>query len=69
MNTVGTKRSDWNAWYLLFIIEFVITLWPPFFNRLEPVVFGMPFFYWYQLACVFVGAIITVIVYLRTTRS
>jgi hypothetical protein len=69
VNTVGTKRSEWSGWHLLFIIEFVMVLWPPFFNKLEPTVFGIPFFYWYQLACVFVGAIITVIVYLRTARS
>ena len=66
MNSVNTKRSEWSPWYLLFIIEFVMVLWPPFFNRLEPTLWGMPFFYWYQLACVIVAAVITAIVYNRT---
>jgi hypothetical protein len=66
MNSVNTKRSEWSPWYLLFIIEFVMVLWPPFFNKLEPTLWGMPFFYWYQLACVIVGAVITAIVYNRT---
>ena len=66
MNSVNTKRGDWSPWYLLFIIEFVMVLWPPFFNKLEPTLWGMPFFYWYQLACVIVGAVITAIVYYRT---
>lgn len=69
MNSVARKRSAWSVWYLLFIIEYVMTLWPPFYNRLEPTLFGVPFFYWYQLACVLVGALITVVVYLRTARS
>ena len=66
MNSVNTKRSEWSPWYLLFIIEFVMVLWPPFYNKLEPMLWGMPFFYWYQLACVIVGAVITAIVYNRT---
>jgi hypothetical protein len=66
MNSVNTKQGDWSPWYLLFIVEFVMVLWPPFFNRLEPTLWGMPFFYWYQLACVIVGALLTAIVYNRT---
>lgn len=66
MNSVNTKRSDWSPWYLLFIIEFAMVLWPPFFNKLEPTLWGMPFFYWYQLLCVIIAAVITAIVYNRT---
>jgi hypothetical protein len=63
---VDKKRSDWTAWHLLFVIEFVLVLWPPFYNRMDPILLGLPFFYWYQLACVLVGAVITAIVYFRT---
>jgi hypothetical protein len=66
MNSVTTKRSDWSPWYLLFIIEFVLVLWPPFYNKIDPTLWGMPFFYWYQLLCVIVGAVITAFVYNRT---
>jgi hypothetical protein len=68
MNSVTTKRGDWSPWYLLFIIEFVMVLWPPFFNKIDPTLWGMPFFYWYQLLCVIIGAVITALVYNRTQR-
>jgi Protein of unknown function (DUF3311) len=63
----GSERQrGWSGWYLLFVIQFVAVLWPPFYNRAEPALAGMPFFYWYQLAWVFVGAILTAIVYFAT---
>jgi Protein of unknown function (DUF3311) len=65
VNSVDKKR-DWTAWHLLFLVEFVLVLWPPFYNKVQPVAFGMPFFYWYQLVCVLIGAVITAIVYFRT---
>jgi hypothetical protein len=66
MNSVNTKRSGWSGWYLLFLLEFALVLWPPFYNKVDPTLWGMPFFYWYQLLCVIIGAVITAIVYSRT---
>ena len=66
MNSVNTKRSEWSGWYLLFLLEFALVLWPPFYNKVDPTLWGMPFFYWYQLLCVIIGAVITAIVYWRT---
>jgi Protein of unknown function (DUF3311) len=66
MNSVNGKRRDWSPWYLLFIIEFAMVLWPPFFNKVDPTLWGIPFFYWYQLLCVIIGAVITALVYFRT---
>ncbi|HEY3675428.1 MAG TPA: DUF3311 domain-containing protein [Candidatus Tumulicola sp.] len=37
------------AWYLLLLLPFVGTLLPFFYNRASPALFGLPFFYWYQL--------------------
>ena len=59
-------RSDWSWWYLIFIGLFLVALWVPLYNRLEPTLFGMPFFYWFQLALVLVGAVLTAIVYFAT---
>ena len=39
---------------LLLLLPFVGTLLPFLYNRAEPALFGMPFFYWYQLAWVLV---------------
>jgi hypothetical protein len=60
------QREGWSWWYLLFIIQFVAVLWPPFYNRAEPTLLGMPFFYWYQLVWVIIAAVLTAIVYFVT---
>jgi uncharacterized protein DUF3311 len=60
------ERSGWSWWHLLFIIQFVAVLWPPFYNKAEPYFIGIPFFYWYQLLWVILGAILTAIVYCAT---
>ncbi len=66
MNGRPSREDGWSWWYLLFIIQFVAVLWPPFYNKAEPAVAGMPFFYWYQLLWVIIGAILTAIVYFVT---
>jgi Protein of unknown function (DUF3311) len=54
------------AWLLL--VPVVLVLWPPLFNSASPSLFGVPFFYWYQLAVIPIGVICTTIVYRATTR-
>jgi hypothetical protein len=61
-----TEKSGWSWWYLLFVIQFVAVLWPPFYNSVEPSWIGIPFYYWYQMLMVIVGAILTAIVYFAT---
>ncbi|HYL49683.1 MAG TPA: DUF3311 domain-containing protein [Stellaceae bacterium] len=60
------EGRDWSWWHLLFVVLFVIALWVPLYNRIEPSLWGMPFFYWFQLAMIVVGAIVTAIVYFIT---
>jgi hypothetical protein len=66
MNVGPAKRGGWSWWYLLFFVEFLVALYPPLFNKVEPTLMGIPFFYWFQLAWVFVSAILTGIVYWAT---
>jgi hypothetical protein len=66
MNQQGDARSGWSWWYLLLLLQFVMLLWVPSYNSLEPSVAGVPFFYWYQLLWVFISAILTAIVYFAT---
>jgi hypothetical protein len=56
-------------WYLLFLVQFVAVLWPPFYNRIEPVWLGLPFFYWYQLLWVAISALVTAVVYWATVED
>ena len=66
MNNVNGRRAGRSWWYLLFSIEFVAVLWPPFYNRADPSWIGIPFFYWYQMLWVVISAVITAFVYLVT---
>ena len=66
MKQVSGKRGGWNWWYLLFVIQFAVALWPPFYNKAEPNFFGIPFFYWFQLLWVLVSAVLTAAVYFAT---
>ncbi len=47
----------------LLLVPFVGLLWVPFYNRDLPELFGLPFFYWYQLLWVPLTAGIIWIVY------
>jgi hypothetical protein len=65
MNDTETKRDGWSWWYLLFVIQLIV-LWPPLYNSIEPTWMGIPFFYWFQLVMVLVGALFTAVVYFAT---
>jgi Protein of unknown function (DUF3311) len=59
-------RNGWSWWYLLFVGLFFVALWVPLYNRVEPTLLGMPFFYWFQLVLILIGAVVTAIVYFAT---
>ena len=59
-------RERSHTWYWLFAIPFVFTLLPWIYNTRSPELFGMPFFYWYQMAWVPITVIITILVYVKT---
>jgi uncharacterized protein DUF3311 len=60
------EKSGWSWWYLLLVVQFIAVLWPPFYNSVEPSWAGIPFFYWYQMLWVIIGAVLTAIVYFAT---
>jgi hypothetical protein len=65
MNSAQKKdKASW--WYLLFVVHFLVILWPPFYNKIEPTLIGLPFFYWFQLLWVIVSAVFTAVVYWAT---
>jgi hypothetical protein len=55
------RRRRWSL--LLLLIPFIVLLWPPFYNSWDPQIFGIPFFYWFQLLWVIITSIITATVY------
>jgi Protein of unknown function (DUF3311) len=57
------------AWYLLLLLPFIGELLPQFYNRLAPALFGLPFFYWYQLLWVIVTSLLLGLVVIATRRT
>lgn len=53
-------RSNW--WYLLVLIPVIALLYTPWYAHVEPTLFGLPFFLWYQFAWVFGGVATTLAV-------
>jgi hypothetical protein len=65
----GKKSRLLRHWpRFLLIIPFLLVAYVPFYNRTEPTLGGIPFFYWYQLAAILLGAAVVVAVYLLETR-
>ena len=53
------------CWYLgLFAVPYGPVLWVALYNRAQPALFGIPFFYWFQFVWIIVTAIITAGAYL-----
>jgi hypothetical protein len=55
----------WNAWNLFLLIPFLMLV-TPWYNSIEPELFGMPFFYWSQFAWVPIGVACVAVVYVKT---
>ena len=69
MDQQGERRSEWSWWYLLLLFQFIAVLWVPFYNAKEPSLYGIPFFYWFQMSLVLVSAAVTAVVYFATESS
>ncbi len=65
------RASDNRAMNWLLLVPILICLAVPFYNRTEPRLFDIPFFYWFQLAIIPIGVVCTVLVYRAggTTRN
>jgi hypothetical protein len=48
---------------LLLILPFISMLWVSSYNAAEPMIAGIPFFYWYQLLWILISAAIIAFVY------
>jgi len=58
------RRADASRWHWLLLVPIVLPLIPGIYNRLEPALFGIPFFFWGQLAFAFVASAIITVVHL-----
>ncbi len=52
------------CWYtVLFAVPYGGVLCAAVYNRMQPALFGIPFFYWYQFVWIIVTAVITALAY------
>jgi hypothetical protein len=54
---------------ILLLIPLLGLLIPGIYARRDPMLFGFPFFYWYQFAWVPLGAALTMVVFLLRRRA
>ncbi|ETK37614.1 hypothetical protein GCM10009530_52710 [Microbispora corallina] len=69
MTTPRTDRSDRSPWNWLLLLPIAIPLLTPLYNADEPRLFGIPLFYWLQLAFIILGVATTTLVYRLTRRA
>jgi hypothetical protein len=63
----GATPANVRRWpYWLLVIPFIATLFPQLYAFDRPVLFGVPFFYWYQFVWIAGSGVVTGIVYLLT---
>ncbi|HET9999712.1 MAG TPA: DUF3311 domain-containing protein [Ktedonobacteraceae bacterium] len=55
------RRRTWLR--VLLLIPFIVLLYPPFYNSIDPTFIGMPFFYWFPLLWIILTAILTAVIY------
>jgi hypothetical protein len=58
----GPKGRSWVR--VLLLLPFVGVFTVPFYNSVEPTLFAVPFFYWYQMLWIVICAAIVTLVYL-----
>jgi hypothetical protein len=61
-----TGRLDKNKWHWLLLIPIVLPLSPALYNRIEPTLFGLPFFYWCQLSFAFLASAVITFVHKKS---
>jgi hypothetical protein len=60
------RRPDSHASNWLLLVPIAVPLMPFLYNRVEPTLIGIPFFYWSQLGFAFLASVIIAYVHIRT---
>jgi hypothetical protein len=53
----GVAEPGGTMKFVLLLVPCVLALWVPLYNSIPPVLFGIPFFYWFQLVLVPISAL------------
>ena len=63
---VRRRGDDGRPVHWLLIIPIAMPLLVPLYNRVDPKLAGIPFFYWYQMATALVAIVVMTFLYLVT---
>ena len=67
---VSAKRgTKFRLVHILLLVPFVAMLWVGYYNRVEPEFAGIPFFYWFQMIWIPIGALLLWPVYRTEQRD
>ena len=69
MDEARQQRRSRRRWNWLLVLPLVLLIDPRLYARTTPVLWGFPFFYWYQFAVVVLTAAVTGLVYWKTRHS
>jgi uncharacterized membrane protein YhdT len=64
-STQAKKKNRTRLMWLL-LLPFVLLLLPGLYNRDQPELAGIPFFYWFQICCIIITATLTGILIMVT---
>jgi hypothetical protein len=63
------KNKGFRPLYLLLLIPYFAMMWVPSYNRIEPSLARIPFFYWYQMLWIVLGAAVMLPIYFSEERG
>lgn len=64
----GSQGSGRRSWHMVLWLVIVVPLLVPVYNRVEPMLFGFPFFYWFQMVFIPIEIGLIAVVYQVTKR-
>jgi hypothetical protein len=50
-------------WVCMILLVCLVALWVPLYNRVDPKLAGIPFFYWFQFGWIGISALVTTLAY------
>ena len=68
-STAPVSRTDRSAWNLLLLVPIVLPLLTFVYNRQTPMLFGFPFFFWFQMLFAPVAVVAGVSAFYLSRRS
>ena len=60
------RETGSRLWTLLLVTPYLALCFPQMYTRLTPVLWGFPFFYWYQFGWVLLTSALLALVYLKS---